>query len=306
MADLRPSNRAKPLAAAACSVTLVALVFALDLAGIAPALAATGGSTLFTRGKINVNAKQGGAKFPKGGAGTTQLTDVTITVDGCDMEIKANSIQTTSLDLNDSDWTLNGNVRIRSDQQQSKLSSDRAVVQFRNSEILRITMTGNPAEFEQKRPDSGLITRGHAKQMVYEASAGVVRLVEDAWISDGGKEIKTPQLVYDIRKAEIRSTGGGEDSGSKSSGNSGSSSGNGDRVIITIDPKASKGAKKDDAPKPAPTPRHTVMTALTAVGLEKSYKSRKVVRGALARRERTARWSASSARTARARRPPST
>jgi lipopolysaccharide transport protein LptA len=214
--------------------------------------AATGSSTLGTCGKINVNAKQGGAKFPKGGAGTTKLTDVTITVDGCDMEIKANTIQTTSLDLDDSDWTLNGNVRIRADQQQSKLSSDQAVVQFRNSEILRITMTGNPAEFEQRRPDSGLITRGHAKQMVYEAGPGTVRLVEDAWISDGGKEIKTPQLVYDIRKAEIRSTG--NEDGSKGSGGSTGSSGTGDRVIITIDPKASKGAKKDDEPKPAPTP----------------------------------------------------
>jgi len=241
MADPRPSKRAQAFVAAVCATIFATLGFA-----------AAGPSTLGTCGKINVNAKKGGAQF-KGG-GSTQLTDVTITADGCDMEIKANSIQTTSLDLEDSDWTLNGNVRIRSDQQQSKLSSDRAVVQFRNSEIQRITMTGNPAEFEQKRPDSGVITRGHAKQMVYEASAGVVRLVEDAWISDGGKEIKTPQLVYDIRKAEIRSTGT-EDGAKSSGGTSNSSSGaNSDRVIITIDPKASKGPKKDDAPKPAPTP----------------------------------------------------
>jgi lipopolysaccharide transport protein LptA len=163
------------------------------------------------------------------------------------MEIKANSVSTTSLDMDDSNWTLDGNVRIRSEQQQSKLTSDKAVVQFRNSEILRITMTGDPAEFEQKRPDSGLITRGHARQMVYEAGAGTVRLVEDAWLSDGGKEIKTPQLVYDIRRAEIRSTG----SDSPEAGKSGS--GGSDRVRITIDPKASKSPKKEDAPKPAPT-----------------------------------------------------
>lgn len=222
----------------------------LGLAGVAPALAApTATSPLGNCGKIKVDAKKGGAQFAKGAAGTTSLTDVTITADGCDMEIKANRIETTSLDLDDSDWTLNGNVRIRSDDQQSKLSSDRAVVQFRNSEIQSITMTGSPAEFEQKRPDSGLVTRGHARQMVYEAGAGTVRLVEDAWISEGGKEIKTPQLVYDIRRAEIRSTGGGE--GSKSSGSNG---GNNDRVIITIDPKAAKNPKKDDDQQPPPTP----------------------------------------------------
>lgn len=240
MALLGPSKRASLLAAAACGTVL---------AGIAPTHAATNPASTFSNcGKFNVDSKKGGAKFPKGGAGTISLVDVTITAEGCDMEIKANTVSTTSLDMEDSNWTLNGNVRIRSDQQQSKLSSDKAVVQFRNSEILRITMTGDPAEFEQRRPDSGQITRGHARQMVYEAGAGTVRLVEDAWLSDGGKEIKTPQLVYDIRRAEIRSTGSDSPESSKSG------SGANDRVRITIDPKASKGPKKDDEPKPAPAP----------------------------------------------------
>jgi lipopolysaccharide transport protein LptA len=235
------------LLAAACGIVLAA-------GGTLAHAAASPTSAFNNCGKFKVDSKKGGAKFPKGGSGAVSLVDVTITAEGCDMEIKANTVSTTSLDMNDSNWTLDGNVRIRSEQEQSKLSSDKAVVQFRNSEVLRITMTGNPAEFEQKRPDSGLITRGHAKQMVYEAADGVVRLMQDAWISDGGKEIKTPQLVYDIRKAEIRSTGT-EDSGKSSGGSNSSSGGTGDRVIITIDPKASKGAKKDDEPKPpAATP----------------------------------------------------
>jgi lipopolysaccharide transport protein LptA len=240
MAAPRPSKRNASLAAAVSGTALVVLAFA----GSAPVLAAPASATLGNCGKLNVDAKKGGAKFPKGGAGSTSLIDVTITADGCDMEIKARSVSATSLDLDDSDWTLDGDVRIRSEQQQSKLTSDRAVVQFRNSEIVRITMTGNPAEFEQRRPDSGAITRGHARQMVYEAGTGIVRLMQDAWLSDGGKEIKTPQLVYDIRNAEIRSTGS-DDSGKGSSGSSGGS----DRVIITIDPKASK---KPPAPSSAP------------------------------------------------------
>ena len=237
MAAPRPSRRNASFAAAVSGTVLVALAFA----GSAPVLGAPASSTFGNCGKLNVDAKKGGAKFPKGGAGSTSLTDVTITADGCDMEIKARTVSTTSLDLDDSDWTLDGNVRIRSEQQQSKLSSDRAVVQFRNSEILRITMTGNPAEFEQKRGDSGSITRGHARQMVYEASTGVVRLLQDAWLSDGGKEIKTPQLVYDIRNAEIRSTGSDEPTKITIPGS--------DRVRITIDPKASK--------KPGATPAPT-------------------------------------------------
>jgi lipopolysaccharide transport protein LptA len=218
------------------------------LAGAAPTLAAAdSASTLGSCGRINLDSENGGAKFPKGGSGTISLANVTITADGCDMEIKANNVSTTSLDMNDSSWTLDGNVRIRSDQQGSRLSSDKAVVQFRNNEILRITMTGDPAQFEQKRPDSKVVTRGHARQMVYEAAAGTVRLVDDAWVSDGSKEITTPQLVYDIRRAEIRSTG---DSGDGSKGSS-------DRIRITIDPNASKDAKKNDDANPAGSPAPT-------------------------------------------------
>jgi lipopolysaccharide transport protein LptA len=239
----RSRRRPVTLGVAACGTLLAAL----SLAASVPARAATGPSTFADCGKITVDSKNLGAKFPKGRDATTTFNDVTIKVAGCGMEIKARRGETTSLDTNDSDWTLDGNVRIRADQQQSRLSSDHAVVRFRNGEVERITITGKPAEFEQQRPGTGQITRGHANQIVYEASAGTVRLVDDAWLSDGGKEIKTPQLVYDIRRAEIRNTGTEE-----GSSKSGSSS---ERVIITIDPKASKGAKKDDSkPAPAATP----------------------------------------------------
>jgi lipopolysaccharide transport protein LptA len=247
MAALLPSSRVRPLAAAASAVLLAAL----SVAASVPTRGATDTPPTFADcGTITVDSKEWGGKFPKGGTATTSFTGgVTIKVAGCNMEIKAARAETTSLDTDDSSWTLDGNVRIRAEQQQSRLSSDHAVVQFRNGEIDRITITGDPAEFEQQRPGSNVITRGRARQIVYEAGAGTVRLVQDAWLSDGSKEIKTPQLVYDIRKAEIRNTGAAE-GGGKTSGSSSSN----DRVIITIDPKASKGAKKNDESKPAPPP----------------------------------------------------
>jgi lipopolysaccharide transport protein LptA len=245
-----PSNRVRPLVAAASAALLAASGLA---ASVSTRAAADTPPTFADCGTITVDSKKWGGTFPKGGTATTSFTGgVTIKVAGCDMEIKAARAETTSLDTNDSSWTLDGNVRIRAEQQQSRLSSDHAVVQFRNGEIYRITITGDPAEFEQQRPGSNVITRGRAREIVYEAGTGTVRLVEDAWLSDGSKEIKTPQLVYDIRKAEIRNSGTAE-------GGSRTPSGGNDRVIITIDPKASKGAKKngqDDKP-PATTPAPT-------------------------------------------------
>lgn len=237
MAALRPSS--------------IVMIAALGLMAGLPAAYAAGSSTFDNcAGTITIDGIKGKTKFPKGGVTTTSLEKVTIT--GCDMEIKANTATSDTFDVKDSNWTLNGNVRIRSNQQQSRINADQAVVLLRNSEIQRLTITGQPAEFEQKRPDSNVVTRGHARQIVYEAGPGIVNLVDDAWLSDGsGKTLQSPALWYDIRKAEMGYSA--KTKGGKGDGSPGSEASDGERVIITIDPKASKGAKKSDA-TPAPAP----------------------------------------------------
>jgi len=248
MAALRASRHARSAAAAACAVVLAAV----GLTATTPAASAAGSSTFENcSGNITIDGRKGKTNFAKRGVTTATLENVTIT--GCDMEIKANTATSDTFDVKDSNWTLNGNVRIRSNQQQSRINADQAVVLLRDSEIQRLTITGKPAEFEQKRPDSDIITRGHARQIVYEAGPGIVNLVDDAWLSDGsGKTLQSPALWYDIRKAEMGYSGkkaGGKAEGSSSPGEAN----DGERVIITIDPKASKNAKKDDDAKPAVT-----------------------------------------------------
>jgi len=245
MAALRASRRhVRPLATAAGAVVLASL----GLLAATPAASAAGSSTFDNcAGTITIDGRKGKTKFPKGGVTTTTLENVTIT--GCDMEIKANTATSDTFDVKDSNWTLNGNVRIRSNQQQSRINADQAVVLLRNNEIERLTITGKPAEFEQKRPGSDIVTRGHARQIVYEAGPGIVNLVDDAWLNDGtGKTLQSPALWYDIRKAEMGYS-------SKAPGKSGGSSGetsDGERVIITIDPNASKKNKDDKKSPPAP------------------------------------------------------
>ena len=241
MAALRPSRRATTLAV----VLAGAVLAAASLTAMAPARAAAASSTFENcTDKIKIEGNEGKAKFPKGSTPLTILNKVKIT--GCDMEITANSASSTSgFDISDSNWTLDGNVHIRSNQQQSRIDSDKAIVQFRSNEIQRITITGTPAQFEQKRAGTDQITRGHAKQMVYEAGPGIVSLVDDAWLSDGnGREMESPGLWYDIRNQEM----GYSSDKKRNPAGSAASSGEGEtgkRIIITIDPKAAK--------KPAPT-----------------------------------------------------
>ena len=64
-------------------------------------------------------------------------------------------------------WTISGDVRITAEG--GSLSSDKAVVSFRNKLISAATITGAPAQFEQQRED-GTTARGRANTIDYETT----------------------------------------------------------------------------------------------------------------------------------------
>jgi len=152
----------------------------------------------------------------------TELRNVTIS--GCDARIDARVARFTKLDFDDSRWTFEGDVRIRMETQQGSLNSDQAIVSFKNNQIDRVTITGKPAQFQQKRSDSNAIAYGRAGQIVYELGAGTVNLTDDAWVCDGSKEMRSAKLGYDLNKQEAEASSGP----------------GGQRVRLTIDPRASK------------------------------------------------------------------
>jgi lipopolysaccharide transport protein LptA len=133
---------------------------------------------------------------------SVELKDVIVTQG--ETKVQADRAHATGLDdFDNSRWTFDGNVRINGEQHGS-LRSDQAVVEFRNNRILKATATGNPAEFAQKHADTDLTARGRAKEIVYDLNNGIVRLSNDAWVSDGGKEISAPELVYNIREHQLQ------------------------------------------------------------------------------------------------------
>jgi lipopolysaccharide transport protein LptA len=134
------------------------------------------------------------------------------------------------LDTENSRWTLTGNVRIKINQR-GNLSSDRAVVAFKNKRIDTATVTGNPAEFEQHEAGSDQVAHGHAREIEYAVNAGTIRLKQDAWVSSAGREITGPLLVYNIREQHLEAV---------------SSPDTGERVHIVITPP---GDKTPDGPK---------------------------------------------------------
>jgi lipopolysaccharide transport protein LptA len=146
-----------------------------------------------------------------------------------DTRVQADRAHATGLDnFDNSRWTFEGNVRINGEQH-GTLKSDVAVVEFRNKYISKATATGNPAEFEQKRSDNDEIARGRAKEIVYDVTAGTVRLESDAWVWDGHNEMSAPQLIYDIREQHVRAT---------------AEPGTGNQVHLKIDPNAHEDPNK--------------------------------------------------------------
>ena len=210
-------SRHLPLAALACALAPLALALAQAPAGVAPGACEQ---------PINLDAASSEVDYK---TNTVVFKDVVISQ--CAMRVAAEHARATGLNFANSRWTFDGNVRIDADQRGS-IRSDAAVVEFKDNHIARATVTGKPAEFEQKRSDSQAVAHGHADEIVYDVNNGTVRLSKDAWLSDGQNEISGPLLVYDIRAQRIQAA---------------TSPGSDQRVHIIIQPQS--------VPKPAQNPQ---------------------------------------------------
>src|SRR6185437_10530344 len=135
---------------------------------------------------------------------TIDYTKVKITQD--DVTVQADRAHAAGDPQDKSEWTFEGNVRVDSEQRGS-LHSDHAVVEIQNNRLARITVNGMPAEFEQKRAGTDQVTRGHAEEIVYNVSDGIVQLSRDAWLSlDAHNQISSALLVYDMRGQKLKAS----------------------------------------------------------------------------------------------------
>lgn len=122
-------------------------------------------------------------------------------------KVSADEAQFTCMNCQDSHWKLQGNVRIDA-QPRGDLRSDEAIVEVRDNRIVRATVTGKPAEFEQQLADDLGMEKGRADQIVYDVDAGTVLLTNDAWISKGCDQMSAPSISYSIREQRVLATSG--------------------------------------------------------------------------------------------------
>jgi lipopolysaccharide transport protein LptA len=130
-------------------------------------------------------------------AKTNSVTFQDIVVTWRDIRIKAERCHATGLDTENNEWTFDGNVRIHGDR--GDLRSDKAVVQYKNGEVAKATVTGSPAEFEQAGDNPSRPVRAHAGEIVYSVADQLLRLSDDAVLTVGEANLNAPQIEYNIR-----------------------------------------------------------------------------------------------------------
>jgi len=145
------------------------------------------------------------------------------------MNIEADIGRASKLDFKDSVWVFSGNVII--DVDAGHIECESAELSFTDTQLRFAAIKGSPATFELRRPGTDEITYAQAGNLRYDLTAGVVEFSEEAIITEGGNQISSSFLVYNIKEQRL---------------NAQSSSDGDERVKITVIPDAA--ADVEEAP----------------------------------------------------------
>ncbi len=122
--------------------------------------------------------------------------------------IEADVGRASKLDFQDSVWRFEGNVII--DVDNGHIECDSADLQFSDHQLRLAIITGSPATFEMKRPGSEEPTYAEANELQYDISAGVIEFSGAASITEGGNQITSNFLVYNIKEQRINALSSGD------------------------------------------------------------------------------------------------
>lgn len=146
--------------------------------------------------------------------------------------IEADEGRATRMDFEDSVWRFTGSVIINIEN--GRIECDAAELQFHDFQLKLATVTGSPATFEIRRSETGDVTYAEAGKLVYDIASGVIEFSENATITEGGNQISSNFLVYNIAEQRINAESSGSEDG---------------RVRITYTPTI--GVRREDVDAPA-------------------------------------------------------
>lgn len=121
------------------------------------------------------------------------------------ISVEADEGRATNAEGEDGFWRFTGNVII--DVEDGHIECDSADLTFAEYELKQATVTGSPATFELKRSGKEEVTYAEAGKLSYDVDAGVIEFSQQATINEGGNQISSNFLVYNITEQRINAQG---------------------------------------------------------------------------------------------------
>ena len=134
---------------------------------------------------------------------------------------------------NNRQYTFSGNVVITVDN--GRIECDVADLYFKGSTLSSAVVTGSPAIYELKREDADDMTRAEAGRLRYDVVAGAIEFSDNATITEGGNQISSNYLLYNINERRIKADSAGTEE---------------DRVRIQYTPTTEEMEALEDAENP--------------------------------------------------------
>ena len=124
------------------------------------------------------------------------------------MSIEAGAAKAKDVRSQNSRWTFENAVHIVTSE--AELQSDSASAAVVGGQLARARAQGSPAQFAQRGGRSDGQVRGRAGVIEYDFAAGVVKLTDNVWFSNGKDEFRGDVVIYNVRDERVQINPGGE------------------------------------------------------------------------------------------------
>lgn len=125
------------------------------------------------------------------------------------ISIEADEGRAANLEQQNSSWKFSGNVII--DVNNGHIECNSATLQFDDNVLRTALVTGAPASFEMHRSGTEETTYAEAGRLAYDIEAGIIEFSEQATITEGGNQISSNFLVYNIAEQRINADSNGSE-----------------------------------------------------------------------------------------------
>ena len=93
-----------------------------------------------------------------------------------------------------------------------RINGDRVLVQMSNDRVERVTTSGQPASFWQEHSGRSQDTTARAETIVYLPSSGLLELSGSASLIQGGNEVRSALIRYNLIERQLDARGDKETS----------------------------------------------------------------------------------------------